>query len=199
MRKFLIIGGAIGGFVIAALLFTFAPNWLQGGAVTAQENGEQQMIIAIDNVEVIDGVETVIEGEVVVNFENPAEIPAGPIAVDGIFKSQAGDSIFVGSGNVEVEVEVEQIEDQEPLMAVAAAHSGPELEVVLTADTQFYLELTPLPEPTRADIEAGEMTVVRTVQPSSAADLGENIMLQVWGPTDGDTITAEVVLIIPIK
>ncbi len=199
MKKLSIIVGAIVGFLAAVLLFTFAPNWLQGEPATAQEDGERQMIIAIEDVEVIDGVETVTEGEVVVSFDNPPEIPAGPTAVDGIFKSQEGDTIFVGTGSIEVEVSIEQINDQEPVMAVAASHSGPELSVVITADTRFYLDLTPPPEPNRADLDMGEMSVVRTVEPSSAEDLGEDAMLQVWGVTDGDTITADVVLISPIR
>lgn len=199
MKKIWIITGAIAGFIGAVFLFTVAPSWLQGDRATAQESSERQMIIAIEDVEVIDGVETITEGEVVVSFDNPPEIPAGPTAVDGIFKSQDGDTIFVGTGSINVEVEIEQINDQEPVMAVSAAHSGPEISVVLTADTRFYLDLTPPPEPTRADLEVGEMTVLRTVEPSSAADLGEDTMLQVWGTADGDTITAEVVLISPIR
>jgi len=204
MKKFLIIGGAIAGFVIAALLFTFAPNWLQGDAATAQEvggdsSGERQMIIAVEEVKVIDGVETVTAGEVVINFENPEELPDTAAAADGIFKSQDGDTIMVGTGSINVEIEVEQINDQEPVMAVAASHSGPELEVLLTDDTQIYFETTAEPKPTQADLDAGEMTLPRSIEPGSLDQLGEDKMVQVWGPRDGDTITAEVLVITPIQ
>ena len=204
MKKLLIIGGAIVGFLVAALLFTFAPNWLQGEPATAQEaggesSGERQMIIAVEEVEVINGVETITEGEVVINFENPDELPDTASAVDGIFKSQDGDTIMVGTGSINVEIEVEQINDQEPVMAVAASHSGPEIAVVLTADTVYYVETTEHPKPTQVDLDAGEMTLPRLIEPGSADQLGEDKMVQVWGSSDGDTITADVVVITPIR
>ncbi len=199
MKKFLIIGGAIAGFLIAALLFTFAPNWLNGEAVTAQESGERQMVIAVEEVKVIDGVETVTAGEVVVNFDNPPELPDEPTAVDGIFKSQVGDTISVGTGSINVEVEVEQVNDQEPVMAVSASHSGPEVSVTLTDDTVVYLETTAEPKPTQADLDAGEMTVPRTIEAGSLDALGEDTMIQVWGSQSGDTITADVIVISPIR
>lgn len=199
MKKFLIIGGAIAGFLIAALLFTFAPNWLNGEAVTAQESGERQMVIAVEEVKVIDGVETVTAGEVVVNFDNPAELPDEPTAVDGIFKSQVGDTILVGTGSINVEVEVEQVNDQEPVMAVSASHSGPEVSVTLTDDTVVYIETTAEPKPTQADLDAGEMTVPRTIEPGALDALGEDTMVQVWGSQSGDTITADVIVISPIR
>ena len=199
MKKLLILGGAVAGFILAALAFTFTPGWFASTSATAQEDGERQMIIAVEDIEVIDGVETVRAGEVTVNFENPDELPDGPSAVDGIFKGQTGDTISIGTGSIDVEVNVEQVNDQEPVMAVSASHSGPLVEVVLTAGTQVYLELTEPPEPTQADLDAGEMTVSRSIETGSLDDLGEDTMLQVWGSQDGGTITADVLVITPIR
>ena len=84
-------------------------------------------------------------------------------------------------------------------MAVSASHSGPVLELVTTADTAIYLETTAEPKPTQADLDAGEMTVPRSIEAGSLDDLAEDTMIQAWGSRDGDTITADVIVITPLR
>ena len=201
MKRLLIFAGLITGFVLAALAFWAVPNWFESTSVTAQENlaREREIVIAVEEVKVINGEETVVAGEVVVKLENPPELPDGPAAVDGIFKGHEGDTISVGTGNIDVSVEVEQVNDQEPVMAVSASHSGPLLDIVTTVDTVIYLETTAEPKPPQADLEAGEMTVPRSIEAGSLDDLGEDTMIQAWGSRDGDTITADVLVITPIR
>ena len=99
MKRLLILAGLITGFILAALAFMVVPNWIESTSVTAQEDPapEREIIIAVEDVEVIDGVETVLSGEVIVKLENPSELPDGPAAADGIFKGQEGDTILVGN------------------------------------------------------------------------------------------------------
>lgn len=201
MKRLLIFAGLITGFALAALAFWVVPNWFESTAATAQENlaREREIVIAVEEVKVIDGVETIVAGEVTVKLENPPELPDSPAAVDGVFKGYEGDRISVGTGNIDVSIEVEQVNDQEPVMAVSASHSGPLVDVMMTADTVIFLETTAEPKPTQADLDAGEMTVPRVIEAGSLDHLGEDTMIQAWGSRDGNTITADVLVITPIR
>ena len=201
MKRLLILAGLITGFILAALTFLLVPNWIESTSVTAQEDAvhEREIVIAVEEVEVINGEETIISGEVSIKFENPPELPDGPPAVDGIFKGEQEGTVLVGTGNIDVSIEVEQVNDQEPVMAVSASHSGPVLEVVTTADTVIYLETTAEPKPTQADLDAGVMILPRVIEAGSLDSLNEDTMIQAWGLRDGDTITAQVLVITPIR
>ena len=199
MKKVLILSGVGIGLVLAAFAFVAGPGLWAAESVAATDSGERIMEIAIEDVEVIDGETTVTSGTVQVSFDDAGQLPAGPPIADGIFLNQDGDELSLGTGNIEVSVEIEQVNDQEPVMAVSAVHSGDAVAVTVAEGATIYLETTANPEPTAADIEAGEMVMSRSFEAGSLADLAENMMVQAWGTEDGGSLVADVLVLTPIK
>lgn len=190
MKKLILVGGIFAAFALGAVAYALAPALFTSEPARAADGGERIMEIAL---EVVENGES-YGGTVQVNFENPDELPDAPADADGIFVSRDGDTLTLGTGSIEVEIEVEQVNDQEPVEAVSAVHSGPDVAVVVTDDTIVYRDTTPHPEPTRAELEAGTMTMQRTVTAGSLDDLGNNTLVQVWGHYDGDTLIADVLV-----
>ena len=123
-----------------------------------------------------------------------AELPTEPAAASGILVRREDNSLTVGTGGIEVNVEVQVDGDtgQETVQAVPRA-TGPELEVVVGRDTALYLDVT---DYSMGDApESGERTVQQQVRPvDSLEDLPENAEIQAWGNRSGDRITADVLV-----
>ncbi len=191
MKRLYMIGGFIAMFVLGALSFAFAQNTFFSQAATATEgSGERVMEIAVE--EVING-ET-HSGVVQVKNEEADGLPDISADVDGVFLSYDADTVMIGTGNIEVEVEVEQVNDQEPVMAVSAAHSGPDVAVRITDATIVYEDTTPDPQPTFDEIDAGEMTLKRTIALGDLTNLADNMLIRAWGTMDGETLVAEILV-----
>ena len=191
MKRIYMIGGFIAMFVLGALSFAFAQNTFFSQAATATEgSGERVMEIAVE--EVING-ET-HSGVVQVKNEEADGLPDISADVDGVFLSYDADTVMIGTGNIEIEVEVEQVNDQEPVMAVSAAHSGPDVAVRVTDATIVYEDTTPDPQPTFDEIDAGEMTLKRTIALGDLANLADNMLIRAWGTMDGETLVAEILV-----
>lgn len=191
MKRLYMIGGFIAMFVLGALSFAFAQNSFFSQAATATEgSGERVMEIAVE--EVING-ET-HSGVVQVKNEEADGLPDISADVDGVFLSYDADTVMIGTGNIEIEVEVEQVNDQEPVMAVSAAHSGPDVAVRVTDATIVYEDTTPDPQPTFDEIDAGEMTLKRTIALGDLANLADNMLIRAWGTMDGETLVAEILV-----
>ena len=123
-----------------------------------------------------------------------AELPTEPAAASGILVRREDNSLTVGTGGIEVNVEVAVDGDtgQETVQAVPRA-TGPELEVVVGRNTTLYLDVT---DYSMGDApESGERTVQQQVRPvDSLEDLPENAEIQAWGNRSGDRITADVLV-----
>ncbi len=154
------------------------------------QSGEREMIIAVE--EVINGERTA--GEVRVSFEDPANLPNRPEDAGGVYVSHGNNDITVGTGSIEVEVGVEIVNDEEPVTVVNANYSGPEETVTFNENTMFYKDTTLRPEITTADIEAGAITVTRSVEAGSADDIAENMMIRIWGHQEDGQLIADVVV-----
>lgn len=123
-----------------------------------------------------------------------AELPTEPAAASGILVRREDNSLTVGTGGIEVNVEVQVDGDtgQETVQAVPRA-TGPELEVVVGRNTTLYLDVTDY-SPSDSG-ESGERTVQQQVRPvESLEDLPENAEIQAWGNRSGDRITANVLV-----
>src|SRR5512138_3209402 len=71
------------------------------------------------------------------------------------------------------------------------APTGPEVEVVVTADTIIYQDVTTPPDPSTA---GGEQTIKQVVEQVDTLDgIGSDSMLQVWGEMRGDRLIASVI------
>ena len=184
-----VLGVAVAAFALTQSFFAPEP-------IAAEEGEPQpQMIIAIEEVE--NGVVT--SGEVHVSFVYPEEVPTGPTAASGLFLAANGAEFTLGTGNIEVEASIEVINGEEPVETINAVHDGDDIPVRYTADTLFFLDISERVKPTAADLEAGEMVVERTLVPGSAADIGDNMMVRVWGTVNGDIVEADVVVYSPIR
>ena len=123
-----------------------------------------------------------------------AELPTEPAAASGILVRREDNSLTVGTGGIEVNVEVQVDGDtgQETVQAVPRA-TGPELEVVVGRNTTLYLDVT---DYSMGDApESGERTVQQQVRlVDSLEDLPENAEIQAWGNRSGDRVTADVLV-----
>jgi len=138
-----------------------------------------------------DGSGPVTQSAVVrINTMAAPELPSPRPDVSGIFVRREGDVIVVGTGAIEAELEVTVVSDEPPQRTVRLSHSGPEVEVVVNADTAVYREDTAMPD--LDDVEGDEITIQQEVTRVASLDVGEATELQVWGQRQGDHVVAEV-------
>ena len=200
-NRVLLITGLGVSFLLGVLAFAFLPGLFSTETADAQSGGSGRVIeIAVEQViKDGDGNETIVAGLVTVDFENPPKVPQVKADAEGIYVGHDQDRVTVGTGNIAVEVEIEQINDQEPVMAVSAVHSGPEVEFMVSPDATIYLETTEQPKPTPAEVEAGQMTMLRTFEPGSLSDLDKNTIIEAWGQEENGILMADKLIISPIK
>lgn len=185
----LFLGIGIG--VTAVILAQNSP--LQATPVAASERaqvGDREMVIAVS--ENING--EVTEGTVRVTFEESDLLPDTAADTAGVFVSASDNAVTIGTGTIEVEVGVDVINDEEPVTTVDASYDGPEKTILFTDDTQFYADDTPHPDITAADIEAGELTIQRNVTAGNPADIGDNMLLRIWGHDEDGQFVADIVV-----
>lgn len=124
-------------------------------------------------------------------FTEPSEeLPDRPAETGGAFVRREDDSIFVGTGNITLDVEVDGATGQSD---VSLQSDGPEVEVVVTRDTVLYEDITDLDE-AFADGESGDKILQQRLRPGSLEEVGPNMELQVWGERQGDRVVAEVLV-----
>ena len=125
-----------------------------------------------------------------ITFEPAPELPDRPAETAGVFVKREDNSIFVGTGDIGLDIEVDETGKE----TIALEHSGPVVEVVVSQETVVYHDVTEIDiEPSAR--ESGEKTIQQIVEPAaSVEEIGENIELQVWGERRGDRIVAEVLV-----
>jgi hypothetical protein len=198
VKKRTLVGGLVILVALAALTFVLGQSLLFSGQARAQAPSgppERVMVIAVEKNE--NG--QVTSGQVQVRFQDPGALPDMQEAAVGLFLSQEGDSLRLGTGAIEVEVSVEVVNDEEPTTVVNARHSGEEITVVVGEGTVIYEDTTDRPEITSADIEAGEVIVLRTITPGSLEGLAANMIVRVWGTWQGDILLATTLVYEPIR
>ena len=121
------------------------------------------------------------------------ELPSGPPEAAGIFVRREDNSIFIGTGEIMVRMEVDPATGQKKM---DSSYSGPVLEVVVSRDTAIYRDETSFPSPDQANPSDGKVVVRQVVlSVDSLNELGENAEnteFQVWGERRGDRIVAQV-------
>ena len=122
--------------------------------------------------------------------EPAPELPNRFPEAAGVFVNRDGDQIVVGTGQIELDIEVE-IPGEE---TITLSHNGPEVEVVVNDNTVIYHDVTDLDFKPSAQ-ENGEKIIQQRVELAASANgVGENTELQVWGERQGDQIMAEVLV-----
>ena len=200
MKQLKLLGGLFIVFALGAAAFAFAQDTLLGQTASASDPVQMIQEIAIEDefCDENDVCETTA-GTVSVGFDEAEGLPEIAPDMIGLFVAHSGDTVTIGTGNIEVEVNVEQVNDNDPVTAVSAVFSGPELEIMVSAETQIYADVTPHAEPTRADLDAGQMTVQRVVEAGALGDISDGMMIRAWGIMDGDVLNADVLVYEPIR
>ncbi len=126
------------------------------------------------------------------------ELPDEPSAAFGVLASREDNTLLVGTGNIDLEVDVEvDPETGQESTSLIPRTDGPQLEVVLTPDTIIYRDVTDLT--LQPGQESGEREVVQAVrQVDSPEAISGNLELEVWGERRGDRIVATVLVYGPL-
>jgi hypothetical protein len=126
------------------------------------------------------------------------ELPDEESAAFGVFVSRQDNSIIIGTGNIDLEVDVEvDGATGQRSTTLTPRTDGPEREIVISPDTIIYKDVTDLSvdQPT----ESGEREIVQAIrQVESADEIGENTEIEVWGEQRGDRIFADVLVFGPL-
>ena len=195
MKRNWFISGSILLVLVSIAGAILIQSKVQQGAALAQElvqNPKAEKILAIAVERNIDG--EITSGEVQVSFEDPANLPKEGESVFGVFIKQEDDVITVGTGSIEVEVDVEVVNDEEPVRTVHVSNTGPSVEIQVTPATVIFADITPEPEISDADLVSGSKLVTRTIIPGSFEAIGDGMILRVWGPVQDGMVTAEVLV-----
>ena len=184
MKRGVLIAGIVVVVAVLAGAAYLAARMLLPGKDSEMETGRgRTMVLAVD-----DG-----SGPVTfrVHVEPNPELPDRPAEAAGVFVKKEDNSYFVGTGSIELSVEVDSNGKQD----VGLSHSGPEIEVVVTHDTVLYREDTEMPSPKPGKDKSQEVTIMQEITPvESLEELGDNCEMQVWGRKQGDRIVAEVLV-----
>jgi hypothetical protein len=176
------IGGIVVVLVLAGATFVAARMLSAPDAPVVGGGGEL--------VQVVDGGSGPVQ--IGLRIEPAAELPQTPPETAGLFVRREDNSIFVGTGDIEVSVEV----DGTGQRTTSADFSGPVLEVVVTRDTVIYRDTTKIPDPSEG--QSGEVIVQQVIEAvESPEELGADqptTEIQVWGSRSGDRIVAEVLI-----
>ena len=123
------------------------------------------------------------------------ELPDAPSDVHGVFVSREDNSITVGTGAIELNVDIRQTPGGTIEPNVSLTADGPEIEVVVTHDTVTYREETEEPGGSGGDVNGGEHTVQQVVrQVDSLEELGKNTEVIAWGEQRGDRVVADILV-----
>ena len=126
-----------------------------------------------------------------ITVEPSPDLPDRPTDAAGVFVSRDDNTMIVGTGGTELDVDIRMTAEGAIEPQVTLSHTGPEIEVVVTHDTIIYREETEMPSPGKG----GEQTVLQVVRPVDSLDeLGQNTEVQVWGRKSGDRVVAEVLV-----
>ena len=121
------------------------------------------------------------------------DLPDSEADVGGVFVRRDDNSIFVGTGDVELNLEIEVTQSGAVNPQVSLKHNGPVIEVVITHETDVYREETEVPGEGGRQLKGGDHTVQQVVSPVDSLDeLGKNTEVQVWGERRGDRVVADV-------
>ena len=206
MSKRIIIGGVMAVlFLAAATLFVaavqpfsaFASGQAQTGDTEEVEATQAGDVMYIEISRNLNGEE--LSGGVFVTFENPDELPDAEPDAHGVFQGQSGNALTLGTGSIEVTVDVEQVNDQDPVTTANATYDGPEIDILFTDSTIFYEDTTEEPHIDRAEIEAGQLTVTRTLEPGTADSLSENMIIRAWGTMVDGQLVADIIVYQPLR
>ncbi len=117
------------------------------------------------------------------------ELPKTAADVRGIFVRRQDNSLFIGTGQVQLQVKVSG--DPNATAESASSYDGPLVEVVTTNNTQVYKDDTFQDLP---DLPASGAKIQQKVVPGSLDEVGQTSDVSAWGKKVGDRLVADVIL-----
>jgi hypothetical protein len=195
MKKILILVSFLLLIILGVAAFALTQTYQPTTAVSAQgadEPGKHEKVIEIAVEKNVNG--EITSGEVTITFDDPEILPVDRESAFGVFLGRDGDVLTLGTGSIEVEIGVEVVNDKDPVTTVNVSHSGDPVEVVVTEDTIIYKDTTERPEVSSEDIETGRKVIARTVEPGSLDEVGESMILRVWGETHDGRLIADLLV-----
>lgn len=118
------------------------------------------------------------------NIAPAEELPARQPDEVGMFVERKDNSVFIGTGEINVIAKAEPGEEPQ----IDSSFSGPKVEVVISSDTVVYKDTTELdPEDPGAEVQ-------QTVELSTIDEITEQSSIMVWGRKAGDRIIADVIV-----
>ncbi|MEM7342620.1 MAG: hypothetical protein AAF485_00115 [Chloroflexota bacterium] len=134
-----------------------------------------------------------------ITVEPADDLPAGSPQTGGVLVGQEDDLLSVGTGNIELDIEVEIVEGQSPEETISLSHSGPVETALINENTIIYRDTTPL-DVQPSETLNGEITIQQEIEQVEALPaVIQNLEVQVWGHLDGDQIVADVVVYHQVK
>ena len=122
-----------------------------------------------------------------------AGIPAEKAATVGLYQKRQDNSVFVGTGNVEMKVEV----NHEGKVAAEAKNDGPTVEVVVGRDTELFQDVTKIDPLKDEGKEVQQMVEKVASLDTLIGKLDSTSTLQVWGNQTGGRVNAKLILFRP--
>jgi hypothetical protein len=124
------------------------------------------------------------------NMTPAKELPKDKPSANGLFVRREDQSIFIGTGNVQMMFK-KSSGSSSSSNDVSAKYDGPVVEVVVNHETKIYQDITEMMPPDSTN--SGEVTIQQVVKPGSLDDLGQNSIVSVWGEKRGDRYIAKVI------
>ena len=130
-----------------------------------------------------------------ISIEPSPDLPETSSEVGGVFLRREDNSVFVGTGSTELNVDIHIDETGAIEPSVSLTSNGPEIEVVVSHDTVLYEDVTDIPGFDGVAGKGGDHTIQQTVKRvDSLEELKGNAELQVWGSKRGDRVVADVMV-----
>jgi hypothetical protein len=111
--------------------------------------------------------------------------PTAPDVGKGIFDHRQGNSIFVGTGQIQMSAKKDPQSGQ---VHVSSTHSGPVVEVVVTTQTTIYHVAT------MEQVNGPPARGQQVLEPGSLDEIGQSSSITVWGRKTGDRYIADVLV-----
>ena len=168
--------GVILIILLASAAFVAVRYFRQPNAGPLGLGGPGQNVIAIEGP---GGAQTFA-----LDIEPATELPVTQPDEIGMFVERKDNSVFIGTGDVNVIVEAKPGEAPQ----ADSSFSGPKVEVVISPDTVIYRDTTEL------DPENPGDKVQQTVEVSTIDEITEQSSITVWGRKAGDRIIADTIV-----
>ncbi len=117
------------------------------------------------------------------------QLPPGDPDVVGVFVRRQDNSLFVGTGQIVFDRKRDPISGN---ASFTSAYDGPVVEILVTHDTQVFLDVTPLPAS-----QTRSSSIQQVVQASDPDRLGKTAVISAWGSTRSGRLLARTILILP--